>query len=128
MRLLLDTQLLLWIAQKSTQLPVGLLKLVRNEDNELIFSVASIWEFGIKYAKSPEQFGVSPHELRDGLLQNGYTELEISGKHVLAVLSLPRLHGDPFDRLLIAQAIVEGITLLTTDRVVAKYDGPIRRI
>ncbi|MCU0634780.1 MAG: type II toxin-antitoxin system VapC family toxin [Gemmatimonadaceae bacterium] len=61
------------------------------------------------------------------LLDNGYLELTISGAHAAAVLELPPIHRDPFDRLLIAQAQVEGITLLTTDATVARYPGPIRR-
>jgi PIN domain nuclease of toxin-antitoxin system len=61
-------------------------------------------------------------------LDNGYRELPIIGEHAAVVATLPMLHKDPFDRLLIAQASVEGIVLLTTDRVVAQYPGPIRRV
>ena len=109
-------------------MPSEALKLVADLDNELVFSVASLWEFGIKYAKAPDQFDASPSELREALLQNGYEELEISGKHVLGISNLPALHGDPFDRLLIAQAMVEGITLLTADAAIARYPGPIKKV
>lgn len=128
MRLLLDTHLLLWAAQKSARMPKEAIRLIGDLDNELVFSVASLWEFGIKYGKAPNQFDVSPNELREALLQNGYLELEVSGKHVLGISNLPPLHGDPFDRLLIAQAMVEGITLLTADAEVARYPGPIRKV
>jgi PIN domain nuclease of toxin-antitoxin system len=128
MRLLLDTHLLLWTAQKSSRLSSAALKLISNRDNELIFSVASIWEFGIKYAKAPDQFDTTPNELREALLENGYIELDIAGKHALAISNLPALHGDPFDRILIAQSGVEGITLLTSDERVARYPGPIRKV
>lgn len=128
MRLLLDTHLLLWAAQKSARMPSAASNLIADLDNELVFSVASIWEFGIKYAKAPNEFDTSPNELREGLLQNGYLELAIAGKHVLAISSLPALHGDPFDRILIAQAMVEGIMLLTADPLIARYPGPIRKV
>jgi PIN domain nuclease of toxin-antitoxin system len=127
-RLLLDTHLLLWAAQKSARMPSEAYKLIGDRDNELVFSVASMWEFGIKYGKAPDQFDTSPNELREALLQNGYVELEISGKHVLGISNLPALHGDPFDRLLIAQAMVEGITLLTADALIARYPGPIKKV
>lgn len=128
MRLMLDTHLLLWAAQKSPRLSKSAQKLIADEENELSFSVASIWEFAIKYAKAPDQFDISPNELREGLLENGYFELEISGKHVLAIPNLPTLHGDPFDRVLIAQAMIEGITLLTSDERVSQYPGSIRKV
>ena len=64
--------------------------------------------------------------LRRGLLDNGYRELKIISDHIVAIESLPMLHKDPFDRVLVAQATVEGITLLTIDSLVAQYPGPIR--
>ena len=128
MRLLLDTHLLLWVAQKSSRLSPAALKSINDPGNELIFSVASLWEFGIKFAKAPRQFDTSPIELREALLENGYTELAITGQHVLAISNLPALHGDPFDRILIAQSAVERITLLTSDARVAQYPGAIRKV
>jgi len=128
MRLLLDTHLLLWAAQKSTRLSAIASKLIADPGNELIFSVASLWEFAIKYAKAPAGFNVSPTELREALMQNGYSELEIGAKHVLAIAGLPALHSDPFDRILIAQSAVEGITLITSDERVAQYPGSVRKV
>jgi PIN domain nuclease of toxin-antitoxin system len=66
--------------------------------------------------------------LRRGLLDNRYSELLIGSDHAVAIDGLPRLHRDPFDRILVAQAIVEGITLLTVDPLVAQYAGPVRRV
>ena len=66
--------------------------------------------------------------LRRGLLDNLYRELSITGEHAVAVASLPPLHRDPFDRMLVAQSLVEGIMLLTTDPLVAQYPAPIRRV
>jgi PIN domain nuclease of toxin-antitoxin system len=66
--------------------------------------------------------------LRRGLLDNGYSELPISSEHVVAIDTLPPIHKDPFDRVLVAQALVEGITLLTTDAVVAGYPAPVRAV
>jgi len=82
----------------------------------------------IKRALGRDDFEVDPHLLRRGLLDNGYGELPISSEHALAVGALPDLHKDPFDRILIAQATVEGVTLLTSDAVVATYPGPIRKV
>ena len=75
-----------------------------------------------------EDFDVDAHLLRRGLADNGYLELSINIEHALAVLALPPLHKDPFDRMLVAQATVEGFVLLTSDEQVAAYPGPVRRI
>ena len=73
-------------------------------------------------------FKVDPRLLRRGLLDNGYSELAVLSDHIVAVDSMPRIHKDPFDHVLVAQAIVEGITLLTTDSLLAQYPGPIRTV
>ncbi|MDE0371083.1 MAG: type II toxin-antitoxin system VapC family toxin, partial [Rhodospirillales bacterium] len=87
---------------------------------------ASLWEVAIKSGLGREDFRVDPRLLRRGLLENGYDELPVSGAHATAVDLLPPIHRDPFDRILVAQAQIEGITLLTTDEIVARYPGPIR--
>jgi PIN domain nuclease of toxin-antitoxin system len=94
----------------------------------LLFSIASVWELAIKRGLGRTDFRVDPRVLRRRLLDNGYSELPITSEHVLAIENLPSIHKDPFDRLLVAQAMVEGITLLTLDPVVAQYPGPIRRL
>lgn len=128
MKLLLDTHLLLWAAGEPEKLPPGAVKAIENPDNELLFSAASLWEVSIKRGLGRSDFTVDPRLLRRGLIDNGYIELPISGEHAVAVDSLPTIHKDPFDRILVAQSIVEGITLLTADDLVAQYPGPIRRV
>jgi PIN domain nuclease of toxin-antitoxin system len=128
MKLLLDTQLLLWAAGNSKRLSAAARKLLNDPANELCFSAASLWEITIKASLGRKDFRVEPRVLRRGLLDNGYTELPITSQHAVGVNSLPDLHRDPFDRLLLAQALSEGITLVTGDALLARYPGPIRKI
>lgn len=128
MRLLLDTRLLLWAAEEPTRLSDAARKLMNNGGNDLMFSAASFWEIAIKRGLGRNDFRMDPHLLRRGLLDNDYTELQVGSDHAIAIESLPLLHKDPFDRILIAQAMVEGITLLTADPLIAQYAGPIRRV
>ena len=128
MKLLPDTHLILWAYDEPDKLSRAANALLDDRRNELVFSAVSIWEAAIKSALQKKDFKVDARQLRRGLLDNGYTELPITSQHALATYALPPIHKDPFDRLLIAQAIVEGITLLTSDRQVAKYPGPIRKV
>jgi PIN domain nuclease of toxin-antitoxin system len=128
MKLLLDTHLLLWAAGKPNRLSTTARKLIDSPANELLFSAASVWEVAIKRGLGRSDFQADPRLLRRGLLDNGYTELPVLSDHVVAIESLPPIHKDPFDRLLVAQATVEGITLLTADSVVAVYPGPVRMV
>ncbi len=128
MKLLLDTHLLLWSAGQPDRLSTEARTLIGGPEHELIFSAASLREILIKRGLGREDFKVDARLLRRGLLDNGYAELAIGTEHVVAVESLPLLHKDPFDRILIAQAQVEGITLLTSDPMVANYPGAIRRV
>ena len=127
MKLLLDTHLLLWAAGQPDKLSATARALLDDPGNEPIFSVASLWEVVIKRGLGRADFHVNARILRRGLLDNGYGELPITSDHVVAVDGLPLLHKDPFDRVLIAQSIVEGITLLTTDPVVLRYPAPVQR-
>jgi len=127
-RLILDTHLLLWSAGPSPRLPRQVQRLIDDTGNELLFSAASLWEIAIKSALRRPDFRVDPVLFRRNLLNNGYRELVITGEHAVAVASLPLLHRDPFDRILVAQSVVEGITLLTTDPLVAQYPAPVRRV
>jgi PIN domain nuclease of toxin-antitoxin system len=128
MKLLLDTHLLLWAAGEPQRLSKPVRKLIDNPDNELLFSAASLWEVAIKRRLGREDFKVDARLLRRGLLDNGYSELPIISDHVVATESLPLLHRDPFDRILVAQATVEGVTLLTIDSLISQYAGPIRTV
>jgi PIN domain nuclease of toxin-antitoxin system len=128
MKLLLDTHLLLWAAGEPKRLSKQARTSIDNPDNELLFSAASLWEVAIKRGLGREDFKVDARLLRRGLLDNGYSELPIISDHVVATESLPPIHKDPFDRVLVAQATVEGVTLLTIDPLVAQYPGPIKTV
>ena len=128
MKLLLDTHLLLWAAGQPDRLPAAVRALIEKAENELFFSAASLWEIVIKRGLEREDFKVDARLLRRGLLDNGYSELPIGSEHVVAVEGLPPIHKDPFDRVLLAQAQVEGITLLTADQILAQYPGPVRLV
>lgn len=128
MKLLLDTHVLLWAAGPSNQLSAAARALLDDPQNELLFSPASLWEIAIKHGLGRSDFRIDPRILRRGLLDNGYDELPITGEHAVAVDGLPPIHKDPFDRILVAQAIVEGITLITADPLLARYPGPIKRV
>lgn len=128
MKVLLDTHLLLWAASEPSRLTQETRDLIEDPDTELVFSAASIWEVAIKSGLGRGDFRIDARLLRRGLLENGYTELAVTGSHAVAVDSLPMLHKDPFDRMLVAQAQVEGIMLLTADPAVASYGGSIRPV
>ena len=126
MSFLLDTHILLWAAGMPERLPGDARALIEDPSSELYFSAASLWEVAIKNGLGRADFNVDPRLLRQGLRNNGYLELAITGTHAVAVDTLPPIHNDPFDRLLIAQAHAEALTLLTADAVVGQYPGPIR--
>ncbi len=128
MKYLLDTHLLLWAAGQPERLSKQARRLLSDPGNELLFSAASLWEIAIKRNLGRADFKVEPRLLRRGLLDNGYRELAITSAHVLELDALPAHHKDPFDRILVAQALSEGITLLTVDPMVAKYPGPIQKV
>lgn len=128
MKLLLDTHLLLWAAAEPKRLSRRARTLIDDLDNQLLFSAASLWEVSIKRGLGREDFKVDARLLRRGLLDNGYSELPIMSDHVAATENLPLIHKDPFDRILVAQAAVEGITLLTVDTLLSQYPGPIRTV
>lgn len=128
MKLLLDTHLLLWAAGPCERLSEVARAMIESPDNELFFSAASLWEIAIKRGLGRDDFQVDARSLRRALLDNGYHELPITSAHAVAIDVLPSLHKDPFDRLLLAQAMVEGITLLSADAVVAQYPGPVRKV
>ncbi|VVE58446.1 type II toxin-antitoxin system VapC family toxin [Pandoraea sputorum] len=129
MKLLIDTHLLIWAADDSQSLPAVARDLMENPENTPIFSVASLWEIGIKGSLGRPDFQVDSRVLRRGLLDAGYEELSIQAAHAFEVITLPPLHKDPFDRILIGQAVAEGIILLTHDDQIRQYDvAPIRYV
>ena len=128
MKLLLDTHILLWAANAPHHMSTAGRSLLEDPDNELYFSAASLWEISIKNSLGRPDFRVDARVLRRGLTDNGYQELAITGAHAVSVESLPPLHKDPCDRMLVAQASSEGMLLVTSDALVAQYPGSIRRI
>lgn len=119
MNLLLDTHLLLWALLQPAKLKSRARSLI--EQNEIFVSSASIWEISIK--SSLGKLEVDPRVVLDALEPAGLRVLPVSGEHAAKVFELPALHRDPFDRLLLAQALSEPLTLLTDDKVLGQYGG-----
>ena len=128
MNLLLDTHVILWMVSSEGGLSPQGNDLVQDPENKLWFSVVTLWEVTIKRTLDRPDFRTEARVLRAGLLRNGFQEIAVEGRHCLALADLPLLHSDPFDRLLIAQAMSEGMQLVTADRKVAAYDGPIVKV
>ena len=128
MRLLLDTHILLWAAGAPDRLSEKAVALLTDVSNELLFSAASVWEIVIKSGLGRDDFRVDARQLRTALLVNGYQELPVSSLHALTLADLPTLHKDPFDRILLAQAIRDELTLVTADSALAAYPGPIIKV
>jgi PIN domain nuclease of toxin-antitoxin system len=127
MKLLLDTHFLLWVANSPNRIPKAAQEMIASLDNEVYFSVVSLWEIVQKTQLDRSDFQVDTRALRTALLKAGYLELSVSSHHVFQLLSLPRIHKDPFDRLLISQALSESMLLLTLDAVVSQYPAPVRK-
>ena len=124
MKYLVDTHLLLWASTNG--LSPGASTIIDNPDHELYFSAAAIWEVTIKASLGRPDFSIDPHVFRRALLDHGYIELPITSEHAAAVINLEKHHDDPFDRIQIAQATVEGIPLLTHDAKIKAYvNSPI---
>jgi len=128
LNLLLDSHLLLWAASEPQRLSAKARALLLDPSNQLLFSSASLWEITIKNGLERSDFNVDPRRLWRMLLVNGYRELAVTSEHTVAVNDLPPLHKDPFDRILVAQARVEGLTLLTADKMVTKYGEGVKRV
>ena len=128
MRLLLDTHILLWGAIEPERLSRVASALIESPDNEMVFSAFSIWEIAIKTDLGRADFRIDAGMLRRSLFDNGYVELAVTGAHAATLAGLPPIHKDPFDPMLVAQAIVEGFILLRSDPTVAKYPGSIRLV
>ncbi len=115
MRILLDTHTLLWAAKGV--LPTAAQTLIEDTANDLYFSPANIWEIELKKSK----LALDSQVFYQSLVMNSYQELKITTRHVLQLSKLPSLHADPFDRILLAQALCERITLLTSDATLKQY-------
>ncbi|MEM1360656.1 MAG: type II toxin-antitoxin system VapC family toxin [Pseudomonadota bacterium] len=128
MNLLLDTHILLWAAYQPDRLSPAARDRLEDQQNTLWFSAVSIWEVAIKRGLGRADFSIDPGPLRTGLLSSEYRELAFESHHCLGLGTLPELHNDPFDRILVAQTAFEGMVLLTADRKVAQYGGPAELI
>mgnify|MGYP001088290493 CR=1 FL=1 len=128
MKFLLDTHILLWAAAAPEKLSGSFRELLADEANQLYFSAASLWEIAIKCSLGREDFQGDVHVFRRALLDNGYLELPIDSRHAVNTCVLPAIHKDPFDRMLVSQAISEGMKLLTADAKIALYSGPILKM
>jgi PIN domain nuclease of toxin-antitoxin system len=126
--LLLDTHLVLWAALAPERLSAAARRLIESRLQPVAFSDATLWEVAIKSSLGKPGFSVDAAALRKGLLAAGFDELPIRAEHVIAVAGLPWLHRDPFDRLLVAQAAVEGLTLLSVDAQLKRYGRHVRKV
>ena len=124
-RFLVDTQLLLWNVYGSRKLPARVARLFGDGRHEFHFSPASLWEIAIKAGRGRADFTADVGAIRDTLVENGFHELPITAGHAVAVASLPAIHADPFDRMLVAQAMIEPMALITADARLAAYPGTI---
>jgi len=125
MRLLLDTHVLLWALTDDPRLTTSARELLLDPHNDVFFSAATVWEIAIKRALRRADIPVSAEQAIYLFREAGYEELEISAAHAARVETLPHLHVDPFDRLLVAQALTEPMRLITSDRIVASYSPGI---
>lgn len=128
MNLLLDTHLLLWAAGQPERLSPRARGILLEPANQLVFSSASLWEITIKRGLGRSDFSVDPRRLWRLLLANGYRELPVSSEHAIAVDDLPPLHKDPFDRILVAQAQVESLVLITADTTLTTYGPHVQQV
>ncbi|HEX4838792.1 MAG TPA: type II toxin-antitoxin system VapC family toxin [Solirubrobacteraceae bacterium] len=120
--LLADTHTLLWWRASESRLSASALEAMEDVRTPLFFSAASIWEIAIKRAKGKLDV---PDRLLDTMQQRGFAELPVSARHGLVAGGLPPHHGDPFDRMIVAQAQCQGLTVVTSDKQIAAYDVPV---
>lgn len=125
MRLLLDTQIALWALTGSIRLGALAQGLIEDPANTIHVSSASVWEIAIKHAIGRGDMPVSGKRAAELFVQAGYRELPVTWRHAAMVADLPSIHGDPFDRLLIAQALAEPLRLLSRDATVASYGAMV---
>jgi PIN domain nuclease of toxin-antitoxin system len=128
MRLLLDTHVALWALTDDARMPARCRELIADEGNSVAVSAASLWEIAIKHSLKRGDMPVSGAQALRWCRRAGYALLDIKPEHTVAVEKLPPLHADPFDRLLVAQALTEPLRLLTHDATVARYSNAIELI
>jgi PIN domain nuclease of toxin-antitoxin system len=119
--ILVDTQLLLWAAFEPDRLSTQAAKILQSRESPLVFSLVTLWEVALKTSLGRPDFSVDPGLLHRALLAEGFVELPITAPHLIRVATLPWVHRDPFDRLLVAQAMEDGLSLLTADATLKRY-------
>lgn len=128
MRLLLDTHVLLWALSSPERLGNKARSAIEDPSNDVMFSAASIWEIAVKWSLKRLDFTITPGEILTAAIESGFNELPVRSAVAAHVASLPPHHRDPFDRLLVAQAIMEPIILYTADSQMDAYSELVRRI
>lgn len=126
MRLLVDTHLLLWAAASSRRLPSEARRLLEDPANDVIYSAASLWEIAVKASLRRSDFRIDLALLRSALDTMGFRELPVCGAHAEKLASLPPIHKDPFDRMLVAQSLCEPLILITNDVALAAYGNIVK--
>jgi PIN domain nuclease of toxin-antitoxin system len=126
MKVLIDTHTLLWDIIADHRSSTKAKQILRSDEHELVFSLVSLWEIAIKIKTGKlHAIGSSVAYIRDEMNHYGMELLPIRYDHILALESLPHHHGDPFDRLLIAQALTESLPILTADKVFTRYGAKV---
>lgn len=128
MRILLDTHVLMWAVGRSGRLDSETFEALSDPENDVLFSAVNIWEIAIKSARRRPDFTTNPIDILQGALAIGFVELPVGSAVAATVASLPLIHRDPFDRLLVAQAIAEPAILYTADARLSGYSELVRRV
>lgn len=128
MNLLLDTHVALWAITDSPKLPLKARELIASPKTNVWISAASIWEIAIKHSLGRGDMPISGQDALRYFSESGYRRLQIEAEHAIAVEGLPAHHSDPFDRILVAQALVEPMRLMTHDAMVALYSDTVIKI
>lgn len=129
MNVLLDTHILLWALSNDARLPEKARKLIENENNEIYYSIVSLWEVEIKHLSHPDAMPVSAKQLTEYCMQSGFRKMSIKENHIFAMANLKREkdappHKDPFDRILICQTFTENMIFVTHDSLISGYSEP----
>lgn len=128
MRILLDTHILIWAVGGTAHLDRETLDTLGDTANDVMFSAVNIWEIAIKFSLRRSDFTVRPDDILRGALQIGFIELPVTSATAARVADLPLLHRDPFDRLLVAQAIAEPAVFYTSDAQLLPYSELVRQV
>jgi PIN domain nuclease of toxin-antitoxin system len=128
MRILLDTHVLVWAVAEPGRIDAEITQALKSRDNDVLFSAVSIWEIAIKYRLGRPDFRQEPNDIQKAALRTGFIEVPLRAATAALVARLPLIHRDPFDRLLVAQAMAEPATLYTADRGLADYSELVQVI